>query len=232
MNHCLWCGVDEMPVIRLVDLVKLSKVTSKPLCRKCSLLIKTLDDQSTCKGCGRVWENVELCPDCVRWKILYPQYDFQNEALYEYNSFMKEWIEAYKFKGDYRMGRIVAGPLKEKIRGKLKDSWIVVPVPISSKSMQNRGFNQVTGLLSFAEVEYAEVLQHIGTGEKQSSKNRRERMNSLQPFEVSIEKVETIVDKKILLIDDVYTTGRTLFHAADCLLSNGADKVNTLTVAR
>ncbi|MCI3029041.1 ComF family protein [Desemzia sp. C1] len=232
MNTCLWCGVEEMPVIRLADLIGLSKISSKPLCRKCSFLVSLLDDQSTCNGCGRVWEGSELCPDCIRWKEQYPQYDFQNEALYEYNSFMKDWIEAYKFKGDYRLGKVVAEPLKKKITQKIDHSWLTVPIPVSKKSMENRGFNQVAGLLSFAEVNYLEVLKHIGTGEKQSSKNRKERMITPQPFEVRKEMLDIVVDKKILLIDDVYTTGRTLFHAAECLLSKGAVSVRTLTIAR
>lgn len=232
MNTCLWCGVEEMPVIRLVDLLGLSKITSKPLCRSCLRLVNPLENRSTCNGCGRLWQDTEFCPDCIRWKKQYPHYDFQNVSIYEYNGFMKEWIEAYKFKGDYRLGKVFSEPLKTKIRQNFDSSWTIVPIPISRRSMENRGFNQVVGLLSFTELDYLEVLQHIGTGEKQSSKNRKERMITPQPFEIHKAMAEEVVDKKILLIDDVYTTGRTLFHAADCLLSKGAGKVRTLTVAR
>lgn len=232
MMMCLWCGREELPKIRLIDIVGLSKINREILCSHCKKQLSSLENQSTCTGCGRLWEAKEFCKDCVRWKELYPNYDFHNEALYEYNAFIKEWIENYKFKGDYRLGNLFTKPLKEKLDLKIKQGWIIVPIPISQKSRDTRGFNQVEGLLSFAGNSFNDVLTHIGEGEKQSSKNRRQRMTSSQPFQLKTSKKINIETKNILLVDDVYTTGRTLFHAAECLLLNGADKVQSLTIAR
>lgn len=232
MNRCLWCGREEVPRIRLIDIIGLTKVKAETLCRQCREQLNSLENQTTCRGCGRKWDGEDLCKDCLRWKKLYPNYDFQNEALYEYNELMKEWMEAYKFKGDYRLGKIFAEPLKSRIEEKKGKYWIVVPIPISEKSTFARGFNQVEGLLNFADIPYKEVLIHVGKGEKQSSKNRKQRMTSSQPFEIKPDKLIEINHQNVLLIDDVYTTGRTLFHAADCLFLNGANEIKTLTIAR
>ncbi|MFL2099540.1 ComF family protein [Desemzia sp. FAM 23991] len=232
MTNCLWCGREELPKIRLIDIVGLTKIKTEPLCRQCKKQLSYLDDQSTCRGCGRPEDGEEYCKDCIRWQNLYPHYDFHNEALYEYNEFMKEWIEAYKFKGDYRLGKVFAEPLKYKVEKRADTESVIIPIPISKKSMDIRGFNQVKGLLDFAGLSYNEVLVHVGIGEKQSSKNRQQRMTSSQPFEIKPSKRIEIECRNILLIDDVYTTGRTLFHAADCLFLNGAANVQSLTIAR
>lgn len=232
MMYCLWCGQEEMTILRLTDILQLSPIKKEALCRKCTSRCSALRDVATCEGCGRRWNKGEVCEDCSRWKELYPDYSFHNEALYEYNEFMKEWMENYKFKGDYRFREIFAAPLKESIEARIKKGWLIVPIPISQKSRATRGFNQVTGMLNFGGVPYTEVLQHVGTGAKQSTKNRKHRMTSLQPFTLLHEYKSQLAKQPILLVDDVYTTGRTLFHAADCLLANGAKEVRTLTLAR
>ncbi len=65
----------------------------------------------------------------------------------------------------------------------------------------------------------------------QSEKSREERLQMTQPFELKVSK-EKIRNQRVLLVDDVYTTGRTLFHAAELLYKNGAETVKSLTFAR
>lgn len=221
-----------MPSIRLADLICWSPIKKEPLCRECQSNCVELQSVLTCKGCGRKWESDVLCEDCIRWQQLYPDYSFRNEALYEYNDFMKEWMERYKFKGDFRFREVFAAPLKERLKWEIKQGWKIVPIPISQNSLSIRGFNQVVGMLDFAQVPYTELFTHIGTGAKQSTKNRKQRMTSSQPFALLNEQKGLVEKQKILLIDDVYTTGRTLFHGADCLFAHGAEEVQTLTIAR
>lgn len=232
MNQCLWCGKTEMPRVRLADLINWFPIKKEPLCLDCQANCFELQSVSTCKGCGRKWEKELLCEDCIRWQQLYPGYSFHNEALYEYNGFMKEWMERYKFKGDFRFREVFAVPLKERLVVQIKQGWKIVPIPISQNNLSVRGFNQVIGMLDFAQVPYVELLDHIGTGAKQSTKDRKQRMTSPQPFSLLSGQKEFVDKRKILLIDDVYTTGRTLFHAAECLFANGAAEVQTLTIAR
>ena len=52
-----------------------------------------------------------------------------------------------------------------------------------------------------------------------------------QPFELRVANGK-IRNQKVLLVDDVYTTGRTLFHGAELLYKNGAEAVESLTFAR
>ncbi|KGO19924.1 hypothetical protein Q757_10105 [Oenococcus alcoholitolerans] len=94
----------------------------------------------------------------------------------------------------------------------------------------NRGFNQVTGLFSFAE-KYIRNDFLILKGEKtQSSKlGRRQRMAKNNPF-VCLKSLPE--NPHIILADDVYTTGATLHHAADTLKKAGAGIIESITLAR
>lgn len=65
--------------------------------------------------------------------------------------------------------------------------------------------------------------------EKQSKKSRYERIHAQQVFQVCSEEVQ---GKRILLLDDIYTTGSTLRQAAKVLKSAGAIEVKSLTLAR
>lgn len=65
----------------------------------------------------------------------------------------------------------------------------------------------------------------------QAKKTKEERMLMPQPFEVNVDKTK-IINKEIILVDDVYTTGRTMFHAAECLLPYQPKTIRTFTLAR
>nr|MCH9869498.1 hypothetical protein [Serratia marcescens] len=66
----------------------------------------------------------------------------------------------------------------------------------------------------------------------QSSKTRVDRLQTTQPFEFKEGMEPRIRGRRILLVDDVYTTGRTLYHASAQLKSAGAAAVFSMTLAR
>lgn len=227
--NCLWCGKTQREVIKLRELISFTKIDPAVRCDACSEKLVSLLNGFVCLGCSRYWIEKGLCPDCQKWKIDYPNYPFKHTALYQYNEFVKEWIEAYKYAGDYRLGELY----KKEIQSFFyKQKKLIIPIPISYRSKQLRGFNQVEGLLEFAGVKYTPALIHCGTGEKQSSKDRKMRMLSPQPFKLDEVFQDKIKGKAIILVDDIYTTGRTLFHAADCLLENGARSIETFSISR
>lgn len=227
--NCLWCGKTIKENIQLRELVTFKKVEPTVRCDSCSGKLVLLQNGPICRGCSRHWVEEGLCPDCQKWKADYPSYPFKHTALYQYNTFIKEWIEAYKYTGDYRLGELFKKEIQSFF---LKQKKQIVPIPISDKSKQLRGFNQVEGLLDFAGVTYTAVLIHCGTGEKQSSKDRKMRMLSPQPFMVDKNLQGNIKGKHLILVDDIYTTGRTFFHAADCLRRNGAQSIETFSISR
>lgn len=64
----------------------------------------------------------------------------------------------------------------------------------------------------------------------QSQRDRAARLHRKQPFSIAVTK--DLVDQRVLLVDDVYTTGNTLYHAATLLYQLGAKEVKSLSLAR
>lgn len=220
------CGNCQMDIIENLTLIELF-IPPEILCFSCQQQFSRLKDTITCPGCGRENDGT-LCYDCQRWQDS-QGYTLQNKALFTYDEGFQRWVEAYKFKGDYRLRKVFAQELKQELRN--YSNFLLCPIPLSKERFNQRGFNQVIGCLEAAGCSYEILLKRKEDGLPQAMKNRFERLQMPQPYELE-EDESKIRDKKILVIDDVYTTGRTLFHAADILYKNGVKTVQSLTFAR
>ena len=139
---------------------------------------------------------------------------------------MKEWMHRYKFDGDYLLRRVFCGELTAAALQLGADC--IVPVPVTATTMATRGFNQVTGLLN---CRLSPLLVTISREKQaQSTKNRQERLATSQPFQLA-STTSSLAAKRVLVVDDVYTTGRTIYHAAALLRAAGAREVLGLSLA-
>ncbi|WP_161878360.1 ComF family protein [Alkalibacterium sp. MB6] len=140
-------------------------------------------------------------------------------------------MEAFKFNGDAELGQVFSKEVKAMLQKEDKHT-VIVPIPISQRSKEIRGFNQTEIVLKQAGIIYQNCLEHIDNPENQSKKDRRNRMLSPQPFHVIDSEVGLLKQKKVVIVDDVYTTGRTLFHAADAVSQCGPTSIKTITLFR
>ena len=126
-----------------------------------------------------------------------------------------------------------------------KDSIdVVVPVPLHLKRLRKRGFNQahllirnwqaITSQLPFdpsdLQVERDVLVRSVPTA-PQSGLGRRQRAANIKDAFGLLDEAK-IIDKRILLVDDVYTTGATVDECARLLLHHGAAHVDVLSLAR
>ena len=223
--RCVWCRNDST-----VDsgISSLFLWNSRPICRQCQNLFHSLEMEPICTGCGRLMEEGTLCYDCIRWKER-DSYFPMNQALYVYDEQAKEFMERYKFVGDCAVAFLIKEDLKRVLKKYLKQGYSVCPLPTSKQSLEKREFESVEYLLELSKIPYQQLFQHIGKGKKQSEKTREERMKLQQPF-VLKEKVKLPV--KILLFDDIYTTGKTIRLAAKLLQDKGVEDIKLFTVFR
>lgn len=227
--ECNYCNNKIVRNLSLREIWWPQKIMTEQLCIACLQKFKKLTNKNRCLGCFGVSEQ-KYCLDCLRWKKLYPNYSFHHEALFSYDQAMQEWFREYKFKGNYLLRYSFAPIIKEYF--KQKKNVLIIPIPISQKRRTERGFNQVTGLLQGADVPFCDLLIRNQTDKAQVLKNRKERLALEQPFTILEKKIEKIKDQSIIIVDDIYTTGRTLFHAADIILSYSPLRLYTFSLAR
>jgi len=176
-------------------------------------------------GCGRSQIHKQMCQDCQRWT---DTGTFHNVALFDYNEAMKRYFQQYKFRGDYQLRYVFMAVMQQAIAHQAADQ--VLSVPVTPTTMQTRGFNQVTGWLAEGLNQTELVTKAKTKAVPQSQKDRQMRLQTPQPFEL-VAGVD-VIGQRILIVDDIYTTGRTIRHAATLLMENGAKAVTGLTLAR
>jgi len=235
MDYCLYCDRPIEPDLGWYEL--LFGPEERLLCQKCEGKLEKIEGQ-TCLLCGRSREGQDsqlfkedICYDCLRWESN-PKWKgvlAKNVSLYEYNSFMADFIARYKYRGDYVLAKVFSKDIQMKISS--LDYDVIIPIPLSKERLYERGFNQAEALVKEAGFGVVQVLSRKHT-EKQSKKSREERIHLEDIFKVKDEGRALIKGKLVLLFDDIYTTGSTLRHAARALLDSGAKKVISLTLAR
>ena len=107
---------------------------------------------------------------------------------------------------------------------------LVIPVPLHKQKLKKRGYNQVEGfgkeIAKALNIPYRDdILVKISKTSSQVFKQRFTRFNSEEIF--TVQKVEVIRNKHILLVDDIVTTGATLENCANQLLKNTNVKIKS-----
>lgn len=230
MTNCYICNEEIKLELTWVNLL-LNKKESL-ICGDCEGQLAWIGGE-TCSICSRELDEQfrrgNLCLDCVRWENdpEWAGYLTKNSSLFHYNEFLKETIAKYKYRGDYALAEVFAFYLMDCLLQLDYDRITVIP--LSDERLKERGFNQAQALLDVSKMECLQLLTRIHT-EKQSKKSRQERISLPQVFQVTDAPI--IQGKSIVIVDDVYTTGSTLRHAAKALKLAGAAKVQSITIAR
>ncbi|MFP7479044.1 ComF family protein [Terribacillus saccharophilus] len=169
-----------------------------------------------------------VCSDCLDWeKTSYQTVLEKNVSLYSYEPFMQDYIARWKYRGDYVLGKVFEAEFRKLYLQHFQDSkYEVVPIPLSAERMAERGFNQAGELAFFTRAKQKLVLGRKHA-EKQSKRSRLHRLTADNPFYLLAKP-----PKYAVLIDDIYTTGTTLRHAAQVLKENDTDFVAACTLIR
>ncbi|MGM9987327.1 MAG: ComF family protein [Bacillaceae bacterium] len=194
------------------------------ICDACEQLFSPISGV-ICKRCGRL-EEAEYCYDCQRW-MEKEDYLIYNRSLYHYDEAMKEWFTRFKFRGDVALLQMFSEQWRKTYKQFFNGIDGVVPIPLSKQRSYERTFNQAYLLAQLVEVPIIHALDRIHS-EKQSKKGRSERLMRENVFNGIVD----VSGKKLVLIDDLYTTGVTLQQGAFILNQCGAKEVYGYTLAR
>ena len=148
-------------------------------------------------------------------------------AVYEYTDFIKEMIYKYKGCHDYELKDVFLYRYLNYLRI-LYRGYSVVPAPSFHIDDEKRGFNHVVEIFKALKLNMLPVIKKV-KAHKQSDMSYKKRFEIKKILE--IDNVD-LKDKKILLVDDIFTTGSTLTSCIDLLKSRGAKKIEILVIAK
>lgn len=175
-----------------------------------------------------------ICEDCMRKN---PYYELAR-APYFYSGKLKNAIQRFKYNSETHLGKTFGGLLLDFIQ-KMSyemDGYIIIPVPLHKKKLRERGYNQSLLLAKVLskrlglELDFMSFARVRNT-QSQAGLRRMDRRNNVKNAFL-VKEIRAIKNKKILLVDDVFTTGVTLNECAKSLKQSGAAKIMCVTLAR
>jgi ComF family protein len=211
-------------------------VSRIPLCAACLRRPEPFHAEYSCLSCKTPFQNrfpldeQGLCALCRNGLRGF-------DAAYcfgSYEGLLREWIHLYKYDRVKTMSQPLGDLLAEAVpREEPFDA--VVPVPLHWLRRWRRGFNQsellARGLAGRLRIPMLSVLRRTrSTGIQAGLSNTARRRNVARAFRCS--RIRAVAEKRILLIDDVMTTGSTAAACALALKRAGAARVVLATVAR
>jgi ComF family protein len=214
---------------------ELSKGVHPHFCPECLASFEPVGT-SCCTLCGEPFPAEQTPHRCLRCLGKHGP-EGQCRSLFLYRGSVAAAVSWLK----YRKNFCVLDPVVEKMLAAVQEmepfpcAEVVVPVPISRRGLWGRGFNQSAvlaeplGRLIGARVEKG-ALRKKGSG-KQVGLGKKERVKNARSSFTAGRRIHRIDGKRVLLFDDVYTTGATVRFCAGILRRHGAS-VSILTLAR
>jgi competence protein ComFC len=199
----------------------------KPICFKCTLEMEKLRiNAAICKVCGNPIFLTECCTlNCDNNIPL----DGYMGAFY-YRGIVKRLLQLYKFEELHSLKTLFAEIINEYCL-KYYPNWHLQIIPPHWKKMYNQGWDQLKGLHKYLKNPRVDLLYRSSKKyQGQKHKNREDRWNKIQG-QFKVKKRIIYIPEKVLIIDDIRTSGATLVEAARVLKSLGIARVNALTLA-
>lgn len=210
------------------------------MCGACWGKLKLIDPPA-CVQCGKGFAFAESgithCDRCVAFRHSFDQ----TAAALAYTAMSKKLILGLKYGDRHDVIPILSQILARRGSTLLAQADFIVPLPLHPWRYLSRGFNQSAELaravVRVAGIDFSkyrpDILIRQKNTESQGYKMRKERVKNMKgAFRVRDKIKEELAGKRVLLVDDVMTTGASLSSAAQCLKQGGARQVNSLVVAR
>ncbi|HOV21561.1 MAG TPA: ComF family protein [bacterium] len=207
--------------------------TNNALC----LFLNLFQDQK-CYGCDKKEKlsKYGFCQNCEKEIIFYQNSDtlFYHVAAYE--GPIKNAIHKFKYGKKKFYGKKLALFVYDNLKEKIPEFDLIIPVPLHWKKEFSRTFNQSAiisvylGKLFGKDVLIDGVVKTKNTPSQVELSGSEREKNVLNTFKVR--KTSSIKDKKILLVDDVFTTGATTNELKKILKKAGAKNVIVITIAK
>lgn len=202
------------------------------ICRPCRPFLLRAREP-VCMRCGKPLESerVEYCPDCAAGKHLFRQ----GRAVFLYGGHMKSSLYRFKYHGRQEYARFYASEAAVVWGQWMKSRGIeaIVPIPMYRPKERVRGYNQAKvfarALSITLGIPMLELVRRVRDTVPQKELNHKERKHNLKnAFQLQTDIVKY---KRVLLADDIYTTGSTMDAVTEVLLRAGVVDVYFICIS-
>ena len=202
-------------------------------CPKC-FTKATFIDYPFCKICGKLFSNSYcysencICENCVKNTHFFDV----ARALFQYDDISKSVVFKIKKYADNNVAKICLNMLFKKYLDVFNSFNFIVPVPSHWSRVLKRGYNPAD-IISFElsnilNIPVQKILKRVKKTDYQKGKSTKDRYENVKNAFVCSEK--NLLEQKIILVDDVMTTGATLNECSKILKSKNCLKIFCLTI--
>ncbi|MGN0497401.1 MAG: ComF family protein [Lachnospiraceae bacterium] len=203
------------------------------VCRDCLLKLKMVE-APRCFRCGKTIDSEELeyCQDCFR----IPKSYVRGYPVFNYTGNIKKALYDFKYKNQRVYSRFFCDCIYYRYKDDLKALALdgIVPVPIHKKKKKSRGYNQAELIASHLGEKlmipvFPNYLIRVVNTNPQKELSDKERLKNLKnAFKIGTNKIKL---NKVLLVDDIYTSGATIEACTRVLLESGVKEVYYTSIA-
>ena len=193
-------------------------------------------NEKACITCGKALQrgySNDYCLDCKSVDHLFSK----GYSCVTYGEKEKHILHDLKYRGKGYLASKLSEIMVERLMIEELNTDLMLPVPMNQKKKKERGYNQaellckrISGLQGIPC--YNDVLVRVKETEPMNSLGRDARRENMKgAFSIKDKAEGIILDKNILLVDDIFTTGATLDECSKVLLEKGANRIEILTFA-
>ena len=190
-----------------------------PVCRNCRFGLARVPQPACCR-CGAPLGTGEApsCLECLDW----PPELASARAACLLESPARELVHALKYQGWRDVGRFMGAEMATRAEPAARSAHFVVPIPTSSRNLRRRGYNQAAViaavLAEVLQIPYLACLERHRQVGTQTALNPMQRRANVSGAFVMVETViPMITGRRLMLVDDVITTGATILAAVRAL---------------
>jgi ComF family protein len=196
----------------------------KIICTSCRIALPRIDQDS-------------ISGDLIRQKFVsvHEVADTHSFLLFTKKGKVQKLLHALKYKGKSEVGVLLGFMFGQEMLayGNLPEADLIISVPLHKKKMKTRGYNQsdklAEGFSNATAIPWSgSILERTRFTTTQTGKTRNERWENVKGvFQVN----ENMKGKRVIIMDDVLTTGATLEACMEALTSAGCEQFYILTIA-
>lgn len=188
------------------------------------------------------YKNTCICRKCfdklefVQGRLLFfgETYEDLTFSPFYYRGLFRDIFLKFKFSGNFAFGHILGMAAAERLKDEeeLNGYSCIVPVPLSAKRYRDRGYNQSEIMAQYIAKELGIEIEKLlvrckNTTPQSVGKTYKRSLNVRNAFEVC----GNAEGKRIIVFDDIHTTGSTLHECENVLKAAGAEKICFVTAA-